>query len=183
MELNNYLLISLPNNPHLLFDRAVIYVTQHDRFGAEGLIINHPTHSRVGDILTHMHLFQTPLLDNPTVLDGGPFETESGFVLHTPVDHWQTTIQTGPRIALTSSQDILMAIACNEPPPLYLLTLGHCRWFGDQLEKEIRANQWLVAPATRELLFHTPYSERYKKALRLAGVKTSISLTEFVGHA
>ncbi len=183
MELINQLLIALPRPSDPTFNRAVIYIIHHDRFGTAGLIINHPTHSRVSDIMTHMEIEHDGIEQDGVVLDGGPTDSQRGFVLHSPVNYWQTTASISQHIALTTSQDMMAAIAGNEPPENYLLTLGHCRWHGDKLEKEIRNNHWLVAPSTRELLFRTPYSERYQKALRLAGVHSSISLTEFAGHA
>lgn len=183
MELINQILIasSKPTNPSLR--RVVIYIVHHDRFGTAGLIINQPTHARVSDIMTHMDIEHDGIGDDRIVLDGGPVDNERGFVLHSPVDYWQNTAAISSHVALTTSQDMMAAIAGNEAPPNYLFTLGHCRWAGNKLEQEIRNNHWLLAPATRELLFHTPYSERYQKALGLAGVRSSIALTEFAGHA
>ena len=183
MELTNQILIALPKLANPFFNRSVIYMVQHDRFGAAGLIINHPTHSRASDIMTHLDIEHGIIHQDLIVLDGGPVSTENGFVLHSPVEHWQNTAPINNHIALTTSQDILAAIAANEPPENYLFTLGHCRWYGDQLEQEIREDYWLVAPSTRELLFHTPYSERYQKALRLAGIQFPLALAEFSGHA
>jgi len=183
MELTNHLLISPPHASVHAYDRSLIYIIQQDDLGAAGLIINHPTHSRVSDILSFMEIEHEILEHDPIVLDGGPIDPERGFVLHTPVDYWQSTAKIADRVALTTSQDILAAIAANEPPGNYILTLGHCTWPGDRLEQEIRSNLWLTVPATREILFQTPYFERYQKALRLTGIHSTLSFCELMGNA
>lgn len=183
MELTNNLLIAMPSIDEPMFEKSVVYIIHHDAYGAMGLHINQATHSRVSDILTHMEIEYDYIIDDFTVLDGGPVETETGFVLHSPIESWQSSIVVSDQVAMTTSQDILMAIAANEPPEEYVMTLGYCNWNGTDLEEEIMDNQWLVVPATREILFHTPTCQRYKQALRLAGIQSPNLMPQIVGHA
>lgn len=165
------------------FDKSIIYICHHNAYGAMGLAINHPTHSRVSDILTHMEIEHDYIICDDIVLDGGPIDSDSGFVLHSPIENWQNSVIVSDTVAMTTSQDILMAIAANEPPDEFVMTLGCCEWAAGELEEEVINNQWLTVPATRELLFHTNYCARYQSALRLAGIKSTMNIPQFAGHA
>jgi putative transcriptional regulator len=115
---------------------------------------------------------------------GGPVHMDRGFVLHETTDrpHWQSTLAVADRIALTTSRDILEAIAANEGPKDHLVALGYAGWGGGQLEEEIRANAWLSGPADYRIVFNTPVEQRYDAAVRAAGVDLS-RLTHEAGHA
>lgn len=183
MELSNQLLVAMPSINEPMFEKSVIYIVHHDAYGAMGLAINQPTHSRVSDILTHMEIEHDYIIEDDIVLDGGPLETETGFVLHSPIESWQSSIVVSDEVAMTTSQDILMAIAANEPPEEYILTLGYCNWNGTDLEEEIMDNQWLVVPANHDILFHTSTCQRYKQALRLGGIQSPNLIPQYAGHA
>lgn len=183
MDLTNHLLIATPGLEDPTFERSVIYVCEHNQFGAMGVMINKPTHSRVSDILTHMEIGHSTILKNKKVLDGGLLQTDNGFVLHNPIEDWQNSLICSPDICLTTSQDILIAIAANDPPENYIMTLGYCSWNGGQLEEEVIENAWIVAPADLDVIFHTPHRQRYRKALSSAGIKSFNNIPQLIGHA
>jgi putative transcriptional regulator len=85
-------------------------------------------------------------------------------------------------IGVTSSSDILAAIAAGEGPQKALFTLGYAGWGSGQLEQEIAANAWLSGPASTEILFDTPSEERWLAAAALIGVDLNL-LTGEMGHA
>ena len=113
---------------------------------------------------------------------GGPVQTERGFVLHVPPGTYSSTLTVTPEISLTTSKDVLEAIADGAGPEKMLVTLGYSGWGAGQLEGEIAANAWLTVTATPQILFDTPAEARYDAALKLLGVHAT-QLTGQAGHA
>ena len=116
-----------------------------------------------------------------TVFNGGPVEPERGFVLHDGDRRWESSAELGP-LTLTTSQDILRAMACGEGPQQALITLGYAGWGAGQLEQELANNVWLSCPAEHHILFQLPSSERLNAAARTLGIDWSL-LTSQAGHA
>ena len=85
-------------------------------------------------------------------------------------------------LGVSTSRDILAAIAENKGPQRCLVALGYAGWGAGQLEREIAENSWLNGPADRLILFDTPVEHRWQKAAQLAGVDLSLLSTE-AGHA
>ena len=85
-------------------------------------------------------------------------------------------------VLLTTSRDVLAGIGRAEGPEEFLVALGYSGWGEGQLEDELGSNAWLTCPADTDILFHTPWEERYKAVLQLIGVDLN-QLSESVGHA
>lgn len=158
-----------------------------------GLIINKP-----GD-LSLKHLFEKvelPLtrqdLLQSNVLQGGPVQTERGFVLHEPMleassddksnSIYASTLSVPGGLAMTTSKDVLEAMANGSGPQRVLVTLGYASWGEGQLESEIGENSWLTVAADPAIIFDTPIEQRYDKALSLLGLQAWM-LSSQVGHA
>ena len=158
-----------------------------------GLIINKP-----GD-LSLKHLFEKvelPLtrqdLLQSNVLHGGPVQTERGFVLHEPMleadsdektnSIYASTLSVPGGLAMTTSKDVLEAMANGSGPQRVLVTLGYASWGEGQLESEIGENSWLTVAADPVVIFDTPIEQRYDKALSLLGLQAWM-LSSQVGHA
>jgi len=113
---------------------------------------------------------------------GGPVQVDRGFVLHRPVGTWQSTLQVGGEIGLTTSKDILEAVARGEGPPQLLVTLGYAGWAPGQIEHELAQNAWLTVPAHPDILFELPAEERLAAAMQLLGIDFA-NLSDEAGHA
>ena len=168
-------------DPH--FSRSVTYICEHTERGAIGVVINKPID------ITLAHLFaqcQVIVHDDAFGLDavrfGGPVKMECGFVLHQPVGEWKSTLKVDDDIGLTTSRDILEAIAEGHGPHNVLITLGYAGWEAGQLEDEIRQNGWLTVPADAGLIFATPDEQKHTAAMRKLGIRPEM-LTDAVGHA
>ena len=85
-------------------------------------------------------------------------------------------------VLLTTSRDILESIGRDEGPDEFLVALGYSGWGEGQLEEELGSNAWLTCPASTDILFRTPVSQRYEAVLRLIGVDLN-QLSDSVGHA
>lgn len=166
------LLIAMPDIEDKRFQHSVIYVIQHtENEGASGLIINKPI-SKIScqDILAQLRIKYDEKSSFPPVLDGGPDRKMQGFILHTPDVFYPETTAITNEVHLTATQEILSDIAAGKAPQNYLFAVGCCTWSPSQMEEEIMGNIWLTAPSNFEILFHTPYEERWEKALNQLGI-------------
>ncbi|MBL4763315.1 MAG: YqgE/AlgH family protein [Gammaproteobacteria bacterium] len=183
INLTNHLLIAMPQLADGNFYRSVTYICEHNDSGAMGVIINKPTNLHVSDILNDMSIpcEDSPMAGNPVLL-GGPVQTEQGFVLHSPLGSWDSTLKVTDNIGITTSKDVLSSIADNQGPSTALVFLGYAGWGEGQLEKEIMANSWLTIETNREILFETAYDKRWEAAAHLLGIDISM-LSSDSGHA
>jgi putative transcriptional regulator len=85
-------------------------------------------------------------------------------------------------LEMTTSKDVLEALASGNGPKKVLITLGYAAWGEGQLESELGENSWLTVDATREVIFDTPVADRYERALGLLGLQ-SWMISNQVGHA
>ena len=128
------------------------------------------------DVLDHLNMPKSKKNqehNNRTVLLGGPDHKDLGFVIHTPIGQWQSSLRVTQQVAVTTSKDILFSIA--EPPSTevddYIFSLGCTEWPKGRLEKEIAQNKWLVCPADASLIFEVPLADRWRLALLKLGLK------------
>jgi putative transcriptional regulator len=156
------------------FSQTVALVCDHSPRGALALILNKPLPMRMGEIFEQLkiELAVGPLREQP-VLRGGPMQTDHGFVVHRAGGEWDSTIQVSEALQVTTSRDILAAMARGEGPAEAVIALGYAGWDEGQLEEEIRANAWLSAPVDLDLIFETPFESRWHAAGRLLGVELS----------
>jgi putative transcriptional regulator len=85
-------------------------------------------------------------------------------------------------VQVTTSRDVLGAIARGEGPQDAFIALGYAGWEAGQLEREIKENAWLTLPFDDALAFALPYDERWLAAWGRLGIDVaSVSATS--GHA
>lgn len=181
--LANQLLIALPAlaDPH--FARSVTLVCQHDADGAMGIVLNRTSEYTLGEVLEQMHIDSgDEALRARPVLAGGPVHPERGFVLHDGARTWDSTLVIADGLSLTTSRDILEAMARGEGPAHVTVALGCAGWGAGQLEYELVENSWLTVPADAELLFETPLEQRWQAAAGRIGVDLS-RMADYAGHA
>ena len=184
VDLSRQLLLAMPGMVSGDLANSVIYVCEHTEHGALGLVINRPTDITVADLLKRIDLDLAleigPIQDAP-IFFGGPVQTDRGFVLHTPAREYTSSIQLGD-VALTTSRDVLQDVAEGHGPQQVLITLGYAGWGAGQLESEMSQNAWLNVAATNEILFNTPFENRYGVALAQLGIDP-LMLAGEAGHA
>jgi len=182
-SLSNHFLIAMPTLADPNFHHTATYICEHDEDGALGIVINRPLNMRLGDILRHMDIkASSEAIASQPVYMGGPVQSDRGFVLHEPSGNWEATLRVTENIGVTSSSDILAAIAAGKGPRRALITLGYAGWGAGQLEEEIAANAWLSGPASPEIVFETPCEKRWLAAAALIGVDLNL-LSGDMGHA
>ncbi len=181
-SLKNQLLIAMPSIQDGIFANSVTYICEHNEHGAMGIVINHPLDLMLDEILDHFELCDQQHPHREHILAGGPVHMDRGFVLHSKtMQHWDSTLEISEQISLTTSQDILSAIAHNQGPQDSLIALGYAGWGAGQLEYELADNAWLTAPANSDIIFKTHAPELAKVAAAQLGIDLSL-MTGDAGH-
>lgn len=182
-SLANHLLIAMPALAEGVFAQAVTLICEHNDKGALGIVLNKPLGMKLGDVLSQMQLepVQTSIGEAP-VLRGGPVHPDRGFVLHRPGGQWDSTHLVSDQIQVTTSRDILGAIARGEGPKDAFMALGYAGWDAGQLDREMLDNAWLSLPMSERIAFELPYEERWQAAWQMLGVDSS-RVSYVAGHA
>jgi len=179
----HHFLIAMPAmaDPH--FSQTLTYVCEHNEDGALGIVVNKPTDMTFSSLFEQIDvpLDDTELRNRP-VHFGGPVQIDRGFVLHRPLGNWQSTLAVDDDVGLTTSKDVLEAVARGEGPRDVLVSLGYAGWSAGQLEQEIAQNAWLTVAADPGVLFDMPVEEKLPAAMRLLGIDPT-RLSDDVGHA
>ena len=182
-SLANNLLVAMPSLADGHFAQSVTLVCEHSDKGALGIVLNKPLEMKLGDVLAQMKLdaAQPGTAEQP-VLRGGPVHTDRGFVLHRPGGAWDSTHKISEQVQVTTSRDVLAAIARGEGPRNAFVALGYAGWEPGQLEQEILDNAWLSLPVNEQLIYEVPFEQRWQAAWQMLGVHSSrVSLV--AGHA
>lgn len=182
-SLANYFLIAMPMMKDDNFSKSVIYVCEHHVQGTVGLIVNRPMPFSLGLVFDQLQIDPINLSSkNLPLLYGGPIQPERGFVIHRPLGIWQSSLSLRDGVTVTTSNDIIRAIAKDAGPLDALVTLGYSAWSEHQLEQEVMDNVWLVCPYKPEILYEVPFAQRWEYAGSTIGVKMNL-LTGESGHA
>jgi len=212
IDLTHHFLIAMPGLEDALFEHSVVYVCEHNDRGALGLIINKPSALPLAGLFEKIALkLNRTDLTNAPAFHGGPVQTERGFVLHEPMGQggesvYSSTLvikgetleasdvveamdgdedlapRTPARLEMTTSKDVLEAMAEGAGPKRALVTLGYATWGKGQLESELAENAWLTVPADDAIIFETPPELRYSRAMGLLGLDAGM-LHGGAGHA
>lgn len=181
--LDDQLLVAMPGMLDPNFSRSVTLMCQHSREGAIGITINRESSFTLGDIFDQLSLScADTALREQVVLEGGPVHPDRGFVIHTPLEGFESSMNLASDIMVTTSRDVLESIAAGEGPERYLVALGYAGWGDGQLEDEMRQNAWLSVPTDQSILFEAPLGERYDRAVANLGVDVT-HLHDVGGHA
>lgn len=181
--LRDHFLLAMPGLTEGIFSHSITYICEHGESGAMGIVINQPLDLSVEEIFDHLQITPTQDFSDIPVMAGGPVQIDHGFVLHRKcTTSWEASIRVTPEITLTTSRDILRAIAEDSGPPDHLIALGYAGWAAGQLEQELAENSWLTLPANSDVIFSTPADQRLGAAASLLGIDMNLISGE-AGHA
>jgi putative transcriptional regulator len=182
-SLTNQLLVAMPGMDDPQFAQTVTLICEHGDKGALGIVLNKPLSMRLSEVLTQMKLpAQSESIAAKIVLSGGPVHQDRGFVLHRPGGNWESTHKISDSIQVTTSRDVLAAMARGEGPENAFIALGYAQWEAGQLERELKENAWLTLPVSEDVLFDLPYEQRWTAAWRSLGVDVA-AVAPGAGHA
>jgi putative transcriptional regulator len=166
LSLTGQILIAMPQMGDPRFSQSVIYLCAHTPDGAMGIVVNRPL-SKPGfaELLKQLDIEPQPPSRQIALCTGGPVDHNRGFVLHST--DWSTdgSLDVDDDHKLTSSLDILQAIAAGGGPRRCLLALGYAGWDAGQLDEEILQNIWLNAPADDQILFDAAHETKWQRAM------------------
>jgi putative transcriptional regulator len=181
--LRDHFLLAMPGLSGGIFSHSITYICEHGESGAMGIVINQPLDLSVGEIFEHLQINARQDFSEMPVMAGGPVQIDHGFVLHRKCDErWEASLKVTPEITLTTSRDILRAIANDNGPDDHLIALGYAGWAAGQLEQELAENSWLTLPADSEVIFSTPADQRLGAAAALLGIDMNL-ISGDAGHA
>jgi len=181
--LRDHFLLAMPGLSEGIFSQSVTYICEHGESGAMGIVINQPLDLSVAEIFEHLDIDPSNDFSTVPVMAGGPVQIDHGFVLHRNCTaRWEANLKVTPEITLTTSCDILRAIANDEGPTDHLIALGYAGWAAGQLEQELSDNSWLTLPADGDIIFNTAPHLRLAAAAELLGIDMNLISAE-AGHA
>ncbi|MGY1458964.1 MULTISPECIES: YqgE/AlgH family protein [unclassified Luteimonas] len=181
--LANQLLVALPSlaDPH--FARTVSLLCQHDANGAMGVVVNRRSDYTLGEIFSQMGIAcENGALCATPVLAGGPVHPERGFVIHDGDHGWDSSLTVADGLRVTTSRDVLEAMARGDGPERAVVALGCAGWSAGQLDAELVENSWLTVPSDDEILFALPLDARWQAAAGRIGVDLA-HMPGYAGHA
>lgn len=182
-SLADHFLVAMPALDDPNFQRSVTLVCQHDAGGAMGIVINRLADYTVGELLEQLKMPTGDAgLAGRAIVAGGPVHPDRGFVLHRDDSDWNSTLHVAPGLSVTTSRDILEALARGKGPGQVLVALGYAGWEPGQLEEELAQNSWLTVPVDQAIVFELPLGERWRAAANRLGVDLSL-MTDYSGHA
>lgn len=176
-EFSNKFLIAMPHLTDSNFAKSLVYIFEHDDRGAIGLIVNKPLPSaNVSDILAQTRMNQ--IKPRPDLFFGGPVGLNQGMFLHSN-DYTTTGTSTlHGEICLTTNPGIIDDLIKGGGPKLYRCTFGYAGWGEYQLEREFENGDWLVMPATPQIIFEVPDNRKWEYAAKHFG----IDILDITGH-
>jgi putative transcriptional regulator len=177
------MLIAMPGMVDSNFAGSVTLLCQHNEAGAIGITINRMSNFTLGEVFSQLKIdCGNDVIRNLPVLEGGPVAPDRGFVVHSPLDGYESSMKVGQEIMVTTSRDVLADIAKGSGPDKYVVALGYAGWGGGQLEGEMLANAWITVSADTDIIFDLPLPSRFDQALGRLGIKIDQLLPE-AGHA
>lgn len=185
-EMRDHFLLAMPQLNDENFAGSLVYLCDHDSKGLLGVIVNRPLALTLGDLFGQLEINDddaSAIVRQQTVLFGGPVHPDRGFVLHRGcAEEWSSSLQVTKEVALTTSLDILQALAAGRGPSDFLVCLGCAGWEESQWVDEMKANAWLTLPAVPSVLFDTESDARREAAALMQGMDLT-RLSSQVGHA
>lgn len=177
-------LVAMPSLAGSEFESSLIYLFDHSPSeGAFGIIVNHAIEMTEGEVIESLDETLNASQYDAPAFNGGPVDAQRGFIVHSPdKEHrWEGQVDFSEHIAVTTSSDILKAMATQDIPH-YLIALGYSGWDAGQLEEEMNDNAWLAIDADPLDILAQPWHQRLNSCLAHIGIRYE-QLSAVAGHA
>lgn len=159
-----------------LFSSSVIFICEHNKDGAMGLIINKKFEEKNLNNLFKKVYIENETIESlaPEIYFGGPIMLERGIVLHSSEFNIEGTIFISDDFSITSQKTVLKKLKLHKKIP-YKLMLGHAGWAGKQLEREIENGDWLIQSTTSDFIFNLNPDQMWQQAAGSLGMDLGFS--------
>ena len=161
-------LLSDPFQGDPFFERAVVYLCQHNADGTFGFVLNNPLALNLHDIID-----RKDIIDHALFI-GGPVAKNQLFFLHNLGDNVSNSLDCGNDIYFSGDFDSLIEyLELNGYESIRLkFFVGYSGWDGQQLEEEIKEHSWIAANnIPKHLVFESKYDTLWKTCMGLQGSK------------
>ncbi|MDP6167256.1 MAG: YqgE/AlgH family protein [Candidatus Marinimicrobia bacterium] len=160
--------------PHMqdpFFSSAVVFICEHNKDGAMGLIINKKfKEPNLNDLFEQLYIGDDAITSLvPDIHFGGPVMLERGIVLHGAGFNTEGTISISDEFSMTSQKTVLQELKAQDIIP-YKLMLGHAGWAAEQLEREIENGDWLMQSTTLDFVFNLSTDQMWRQAAGSLGM-------------
>jgi len=180
-SLKHHFLLAMPQLDDPYFGHSLCYICEHSEQGAMGLVLNKPIGMSLSQVFSELGMEGQRHGEEP-VIQGGPVNPEQGFILYQDDEPWEQSMHVGDRTYLTTSKDMLEAIADGRSPDNVIVCLGYAGWSAGQLEEELANNSWLTIEADEKIIFNTKAEQQVKAAADKLGIDINL-MTSDSGHA
>ena len=180
MNLTGNLLIAPPNVRGNFWQKTVIFLTEHHKSGAVGLVLNKQSQMTITEFAGQHNIN----LDIPGFIHvGGPVNVKALTMLHSSEWSCSNTMRINDKFSLSSSPDILSNLAMGNTPRLWRLFVGLCGWTAGQLENELQGNHpydhnksWLIASGSTQIVFELDSQTQWTEAIEHSGSEFAQSI-------
>jgi len=157
------------------FERTVVLLTAHRPEGSLGFVVNRSAGMSFGDIARELGLGRSGMkVPDLPVLSGGPVAPETGWLVFDPAaggpEQPDNVLEVSDRLHISTSREMLEAIARRDDVQRHLLVLGYAGWAAGQLEGEIKSGVWIPVDLDERVVFETPLEDRWSAALSMSGI-------------
>jgi len=153
-----------------LFEKTVIFICEHDKHGAMGLIINKEINKKdISFSIQENDKELIKVLNKSNLFIGGPVLTDRIIFLHT-IKKIAESISISKEVSVSSNLKILKSILSTSNHK-YKLFLGHSGWSEGQLEREIENGDWLIQKSINSLIFEKKTDCIWDKATNSLGIE------------
>ena len=165
-SLSGYLLIAAEKMVDYRFSGSVVYIYQHSKNGALGLVINRPMALvPAQSIAEQFELKVDTKQSDVQIFWGGPVHSSRGFFLHSPDYSNEGSDVIAKGVVLTGNDEILGAILEGRGPINSIFALGCAGWGPGQLERELFREDWFVLQTKSAFIFDADPLEMWAVAM------------------
>ncbi|MBI4238850.1 MAG: YqgE/AlgH family protein [Deltaproteobacteria bacterium] len=188
-EFSPCLLIAMPQLADPNFHRTVVLLAEFRPGGSYGVVINRPLEQTLGAVQSN-DVELAPQYQTAPLWFGGPVNPRQALLISNlrpgaedelpefddTSSSWTDSdadgagiLLLGNGLALANGKAMLVDYSCDLLGDIFKVVAGYAGWAGQQLDEELRAGSWLIAPMDKDLIFSAP-DTMWDRALRTLGV-------------
>lgn len=170
--LTGMMLVATPEMMDPRFRETVVFMVNHNRDGAMGLVVNRVLGKmELYKLLRGFGVERKGIKGTVRVHYGGPVEPKQGFILHSADFLRDETVLVTRDVAMTRNIKALVEITGDKGSQRSFVAMGYAGWRGGQLESEIKRRDWYVIPADTDIIFDDRIETKWKRAMAKHGVE------------
>lgn len=143
------------------FHNSVIFMVEHDRVGALGLVINKPMPQKINELIKGV-----PDKDIK-MFSGGPVDGSFISILHDNPEISDPGTEIIPGVFMGRSFELLLNLMGSGAR--YRVFQGYSGWGSEQLEEEMTRKSWATVDGSAELIFQENPDSVWRDSLKKKG--------------